>query len=286
MWKFLRQLYRNCNQHDIADMAAELAYYVVYSLFPFLFCLTALTAFLPVRGYVDGALSRLEPVMPPQAMALLEKHLQQLVEQPRPSLLTAGLIVTLWFASRAVDSVRIGLNRAYGVIESRPYWKTQLLAMAMTLSGAIALVVIVASLVVGGGAGFWLADHLGVGHQYAIVWSWARWPVTAVTMMLLAAALYYVLPDVRQRFRFIAAGSIVGTLVWLGATWVFSEYAAHFGSYNVMYGALGGVIVLMTWCYITSFVLLAGGELNAMVEHLSPEGKRPGARSADGASGA
>ena len=111
-----------------------------------------------------------------------------------------------------------------------------------------------------------------------LVWSWLRWPVTAVLIMLCAALAYYLLPDVEQKFKFITPGSVVGTLVWLLATWGFSEYAAHFGSYNVTYGSIGGVIVLLTWLYISGFIFLMGGEMNAIIEHAAPEGKDAGAR--------
>jgi membrane protein len=134
-------------------------------------------------------------------------------------------------------------------------------------------------LVAGSGAGLWLASHLHIGSVYVSVLSWARWPVTAAAIMFLAALVYYLLPDVKQRFKFITPGSIVGTLIWFLASWGFSVYASHFGSYNVTYGSIGGVIVLMTWLYITGFIMLMGGEINAIVEHAAiPEGKSAGAR--------
>jgi membrane protein len=98
--------------------------------------------------------------------------------------------------------------------------------------------------------------------------------------MLLAAAGYYVLPDVEQKFRYITPGSVIGTLVALAASWGFGRYAANFGSYDVAYGSIGGVIVLMTWFYILGLIYLVGGEINATLEHQSPEGKDEGARAA------
>jgi membrane protein len=98
----------------------------------------------------------------------------------------------------------------------------------------------------------------------------------------LAAALsYYLLPDVRQKFKFITPGSVIGTLVWLLASWSFATYVSHFGSYDVTYGSIGGVIVLLTWFYITGFILLMGGEMNAIIEDASPDGKASGARAPD-----
>jgi len=136
----------------------------------------------------------------------------------------------------------------------------------------------IALLTAGGSAGFWLARKVGIAHQYVLVWSWLRWPVTALAMMLCAALAYYVLPDVKQKFKFITPGSVIGTLVWLACTYGFSVYAGHFGSYNVTYGSIGGVIVLLTWFYLSGFVFLMGGEVNAIIEHAAPDGKESGAR--------
>jgi membrane protein len=109
---------------------------------------------------------------------------------------------------------------------------------------------------------------------------WIRWPVTAVLIILCVALSYYLLPDVKQEFRFITPGSIIGTLIWFLASWAFSTYVSHFGSYNVTYGSIGGVIVLMTWFYITGLILILGGEINAIIEDAATTGKASGARAA------
>jgi membrane protein len=218
--------------------------------------------------------------MPPEAMSLIDQHVNGLVNKPRPRLLGLVLAITLYSASRGVDGVRKALNLAYDVKETRPLWHTEALNFGMTVGGAVILLLGVAALVAGGDAGFWIARHLDVGAAYVLVLKWARWPVTATLMMSLSAIGYYVLPDVEQKFRFISPGAVVGTLLSLAATWVFSAYAAHFGSYNVTYGTIGGVLILMTWFYITGFIYLMGGEANAILEHHSPEGKAKGARAA------
>ena len=110
------------------------------------------------------------------------------------------------------------------------------------------------------------------------VWSWLRWPVTATSSCCAPRSAYYFLPDVKQKFKFITPGSVIGTVVSLLGTWGFSVYAGNFGSYNVTYGSIGAVIVLLTWFYITGFIFLMGAEMNAIIEAASPEGKVSGAR--------
>ena len=105
---------------------------------------------------------------------------------------------------------------------------------------------------------------------------WLRLPVAGLLMMAVWAMIYYVLPDVEQKFKFITPGSVVGVLLWLLASAGFSMYVKNFGSYDVSYGALGGVIVMLMWMWISAQVILIGAEINAILEHKSPEGKVSG----------
>jgi len=263
---FLKQIYRRYTGHSLADTAGALSYYFVFALFPFLFLLTTLTAYIPYfRSSADTLLARAHDILPPQAMQLVSAHVEGLVSRPRPRFLVVSLLLALYSASRGVDAVRAALNRAQGVAESRPWWKTEALALGMTAGGTLLVLAAVAGMAAGGSAGFWLARQVGVATPYVFVWRWLRWPITAGAIALCAALGYHVLPDVTRKFKLLTPGSLLGTLAWFLATWGFSEYAAHIASYNVTYGAIGGVIVLMAWLYLTGFIFLLGGEINAIV---------------------
>lgn len=273
-----RKYFREIQDNAAADSAAQLAYYFLFSLFPFLFFLVTISAYLPIKASVDAALERAGYLMPDEVYELLKGHLDDLLGQTRPKLLTVSLLTTLWTASRGVDALRKALNLAYHVTESRPWWRTQMHAMAMTLAGTALLLVAVALFAVGGGTGEKLFHLVHLDHQYHVIWSWLRWPFTAMVVTFVAALLYYSLPDVKQEFRFITPGSVLGAVFWLAATWGFTFYVEHFGHYNVTYGSLGGVVILLLWLYMTGLIFILGGELNSVVEHLSSEGKAEGAR--------
>src|SRR5205823_3897195 len=127
-------------------------------------------------------------------------------------------------------------------------------------------------------AGEWLFEHLHLGKQYVVVWGWMRWPITAAVIMFTAASGYYVLPDVKQKFRFITPGSILGTVVFLLGTYGFTWYSERFTQSNATYGSIGGVIILLTWFYITGMIFIIGGVVNALIEHASTDGKAVGAK--------
>ncbi|HSY42113.1 MAG TPA: YihY/virulence factor BrkB family protein [Polyangia bacterium] len=264
---FVARIYGAYDHHRVADNAAAVSYYFVFSLFPFLFFLATLTAYIPyVRYSVGTVLARAHDIMPPQAMELIDKQVGSLVNQPRPRLLTLGLVVTLYSASRGVDAVRKALNLAFHVRESRPFWKTELIAFGVTIGGAVLVLFGIAALVAGGSGGLWLARHVGVTTFYIAVYGWLRWPITVAAIVSCAALAYTFLPNVVHPFKLVTPGALLGTTAWLLTTIGFASYAAHVGNYNVTYGSIGGIIALMTWFYISAFIFLMGGEVNAIWE--------------------
>jgi membrane protein len=279
-WVFLKKLARRISDNAVTDRAATLAYYFVFALFPFLFTLVTLAAYLPVKNAIAELMARIAPLMPDEAMRIIDDHLHAIATQQRPRLLTFGLFLALWSASRGVDALRTALNLSYDVKESRAWWKVQLLAIAVTIATSLLMLLSIAGLALGSSAGLWLAARLHVDQFWALLWVWLRWPITSGGVMLVLALLYYFLPDVKQEWRYVTPGSVIGTLLWLLMTWGFSVYAENFGSYDKTYGAIGGMIVLMTWFYISGFVFILGGEVNALLEHASAEGKAAGARAA------
>jgi len=276
---FFKLLYQHFVDHALADRAAQLAYYFVFALFPFLFFLVTLTAYLPLQVAIETLFERAAELMPRQALDLIRGQVDHIVQQPRPKLVTGGFVVAVWSASRGVDAIRTSLNLAHDVKESRSFWKVQGIALLITVAGAVLILVAVTLIALGGKFGFWLAQRMDFGNEYLVLWSVLRWPVTALLIMLVLALTYYLLPDVEQEFKLITPGSVIGSILWLVATWGFTIYVEHFGNYNVAYGSIGGVTVLLTWLYIGGLIFVLGGEMNAIIEHASREGKAIGAKS-------
>lgn len=273
---FVRRLIHEFDENGVGDSAAQVSYYLFFSLFPFLFFLATLAAYLPLGRASREITDRLSQVLPGNAATLVEEYVSSFLTKPRPNALTLALVGAFWSASRGVDAVRIALNRAYGVRETRPYWRTQLNALGLTAAGAILMLTSISILLIGGDLGVRLSRWVGIEWGYHRVAGWLRWPLTAFVVMWVAALSYYLLPDVRQRFKYITPGSVIGTLLWLAATWGFAIYTSHWGTYDVAYGSLGGVIVLLTWFLISSTAFLLGGTINAILEHASVEGKEKG----------
>ena len=260
---------------DMPTYASALAYQALFSLFPFVLFLIALIGFLHLPQFFDWLEAQALLLLPAQARDEVMPVIRQLQEQ-KAGLLSAGILVALWSASAGVRSTMHALNAAYDVKEGRPAWKTVSLSLAYTVGLALLMLLIAALMVTGPEVMRWLAGRIGMEQLVVTLWTWLRLPAAVALMVLVVALVYYVAPDVEQRFRFITPGSVLAVLAWIAASLGFGFYLSNFGNYNAMYGSIGAVIILLLYFYLSAAVLLFGAELNAVIEHRHAEGKNPG----------
>lgn len=272
-WKeFLTALKREWTNDRVSDVAGMVTFQGILALFPFVLFLVALAGVLIDPAQEQELIRQFARIAPAAVTQILAERVRSLTQNSSTGLLTASALVAIWSASGGVLALMRALNTTYGVEESRRWWKTRAIALGTVFVGAVLTIVAVALAV----AALPIANALPGPVGTALMW--LRLPVAGLLMMFLWACLYYFLPDVEQRFRFITPGSVVGVVLWVIASWGFSVYVANFGRYDVTYGALGGVVVMLVWMWISAMVILLGAEINAVVEHRSPEGKEPGAR--------
>lgn len=276
-WKeLLSRVWKEMNDDDVFGMAAQLAYYFIFALFPLLLFLVTLIGFLPVHNLYAEMSSFISQVLPADAVALVQGNIDSIVKEQRGGLLSIGLLATLWAASRAFVNISAALNRAYDVEEKRPWWKIQAMSLGLTVSLTLFAIVSVILMIFGGQIGAWVANAMGLGFLFQLAWNVIRLIIAALIMMGIMAVLYYFGPDVEQKWRWVTPGAFIAVLGWIGASLAFAFYVNHFGSYNKTYGTIGAVIILLTWMYITGLIILIGGEINSVIEQSLPEGKDAG----------
>ncbi len=279
-WKeFFKALKDEWSGDDLSMAAGALTFFGVLALFPFLLFLVALAGLIIDVRQAQALVEALGRVAPEAVTQIVGERIDSLARSNNTELLTLGALGAIWAASSGVAKLIRVLNTAYDVTESRPFWKVRGIAVLVTLVAAVLSVLAALGMV----AVPAFADALG--QPWSTMVMWLRWPVAALLVMLAWALLYYFLPDVEQEFKFLTPGSVVGVLLWLLASWGFSLYVSNFGSYDVTYGSLGGVIIMLFWMWISSQVLLLGAEINAVLEHRSTEGKSPGERKRGGEGG-
>jgi membrane protein len=280
-WKELgRRVIAGVQKTDCSGYAAALAYYFLFSLFPFLIFLTALLAYLPVGGWFEQVIALLSRFMPGAALELVRDYLIGLLTQQRGGLLSFGIVIALWTASNGMSAISGALNHAYGVEESRPFWKVRAMAILLTVGLSIFLIASITLLIFGPQIGGYIANWVGLGTAFEIGWNILRWPVILILVTTAIAAIYYFAPDVEQQWQWLAPGSLFAVILWTILSLGFSYYVNNFGSYDKTYGSIGAIIVMLTWMYASGFVILVGGEINAEIEHASAGGKNPGEKQA------
>ncbi|QLL11993.1 YihY/virulence factor BrkB family protein [Pseudomonas chlororaphis] len=262
---------------EMSTYASALAYQMLFSLFPFILFLIALIGFLHLPDFFSWLRLQSELVLPPQALEQVNPVIDQL-QQSKGGLLSVGIVIALYTASAGVRLMMSAMNAAYDVVEKRPLWKRFPLSIFYTIGIAGMLLVAAALMVLGPQVMGWIAAQVGLEDFIVTVWTILRWPVIVILMMVAVALIYYVMPDVKQEFRFITPGSVLAVVVWIIASLGFAFYVKTFANYNAMYGSIGAIIVLLLYFYISSAVLLLGAEMNAAIEHMSSDGKNPGER--------
>jgi membrane protein len=263
-WKeFWVSLWSEILKDNLLDYASSVAFSAFLAIFPFLLFAVALASLVVDPRTLDTLVVQIRRLVPSQAAELLVERLHALTSGTPPALLTASAVGTVWTASGAVAALTTAFNSAWDVEESRPFWKTR--GMAILVTFAAALLVIAASVL----AIATPAVAARFGGPFGPLVLWLRWPVSTLIMMSILAFLYYLLPNVEQPFRWITPGSVTATLGWVAASIGFSQYVEHFGRYEVVYGALGSIIVFLVWMWISSLVVLIGAEVNAVLDQLA-----------------
>lgn len=271
----LGRTYTDITKNHTLQMAAALSYYFVLSLFPALILLSALVAYLPVPDLFNQALNLMSRFIPGDSMGFVKRVLADVISPNRGTLLSFGLLGTLWAASGGFAAAMEALNIAYEVEETRPFWKTRPLAVLMTFEIGALLLISLSIMIVGPRFGEWLAAKAHVSTIFAWVWPYIHWTISVGFAVLAVEVLYFSAPNIKQRFLATLPGAILAVGAWIGLSYLLGIYFRNFANFNKTYGTLGAAIALMVWLYWTGFAMLVGAELNAELAKVSAEGKIP-----------
>jgi membrane protein len=260
-------------QNHTMQMAAALAYYFVLSFFPALIFLSAVVAYLPVPDLFNQALVLMARFLPADSMGLVRTVLGDVITPNRGTFLSFGILGTLWAASGGFAAIIEALNTAYQVEDDRPFWKTRPLAVGLAFIVGALVLISLSVMVVGPRFGEWLAGRIHLSGLFVLLWPYIHWTIAGGFTVLAIEALYFLAPNVKQRFLATLPGAVLSVGCWIGLSYLLGTYFRHFGSFNKTYGTLGAAIALMVWLYWTGFAMLVGAELNAELAKISNEGK-------------
>lgn len=257
-----RRAWHGFVRHRGIDSAAALTFFSALALFPM--ALAVVSAYAIGNGRKDAAANLLGivgEVVQPETVDTIKEPLTQLFTVANPGIaLALGLALSLWSLSSYATGFGRAVNSVYEVQEGRQIWKFRgtMLVLAVFLLAAFAAIAVLLLTTDR------VAAAIGMPEPWRTVWSWGRWPAVALLFTLLIAVLYYVTPNVRHdRMRWVSFGALFAIVVWGAATAAFTIYASTIGTYDRIYGWLGGGLALLLWLYITNLVLVLGAEVDA-----------------------
>ena len=281
---FTRFYTKAFDEEDIISNAAQVAFYFAFALFPLLLFLVTLFGF--VLESADDLRTEmffyLAQVMPYSALDLVKETIKEVTENSSGGKLTFGILAALWAASAGIDSIRIVLNGVYNLTETRPWWKTKLISLSMTLGLGILLTLALGVIFYGSKFVMLILDTLNLPIQSPVILGLLQWIIIGAVLLTIFALLYNFLPCHKDsKWVWISPGAITSIILWLLLSYGFKLYLGYFDSYNKTYGSLGAVIILMLWLYLTALVILIGGTVNAVLQEFTdPETAEAGANKA------
>jgi membrane protein len=259
----LKELWKRFQGDEVAGLSAELAYFFLLSLFPFLIFLITLIGYLPISE-VD-VLNFMNQYAPGETMAMIETTLEGIVQKHNGGLLSFGILATIWSASNGLNAVIRAFNRAYDVKETRSFIVARLMSVLLTVAMIIVIVIALLLPVFGREIGLFVFSAFGLSETFLTIWNAARWIGSFIVLFIVFSCLYYFAPNKRLHWKAVFTGAFFATLGWILVSTAFSYYVGNFGNYSATYGSLGGIIVLMIWFYLSGMIILLGGEINAIL---------------------
>jgi membrane protein len=267
-WKdILLRVKEEQTRDNLSLVAAGVAFYTFLAVFPGIAALISIYGLVADPATMQEQLSQLSGVLPQQAQQVIDQQLSRIVSQSGGTLgigLAISILASLWSANQGMKGLMSALNIAYDEEESRGFFKQN--GVSLLLSFLTTVATVVSFFIIGAVPA--MLGNLGLPPVLQAVVQWGRWALLALFVIFGLAVLYRYAPDRREpRWRWVNWGSITATILWVLASLLFSFYIQNFGSYNEIYGALGAIIILLLWFFLTAYAILIGAKLNVEMEH-------------------
>jgi len=265
-WDLGKHVWRLSQHHDILGRAAQLGFYFLLALFPALLGLTALVGLLPIQSIFPRLMGYLQKILPDESLSLVENYLRQITFETDAGMFSLSVLGALVAASWGMMAIIDTLNTVYNVKESRAPWKAGVTAVLLTIGAAVFVIVSITLVLIGESLSQWIADVVGLNELFTSGWAILQWPMIFLFMLLAMNLIYYWAPNIKYEWQWVTPGSVLAVVFWIVVSLAFKFYAENLMNYNLVYGSITGVIILMMWLYFSGLVLLIGGELNAILE--------------------
>jgi len=266
---------KGLNQGYITSRASAISFNFFLAVFPSLIFFFTIIPFIPITNFQQSLLDLIRDFLPDTAFATVQTTVEDIITRPRGGLLSIGFLLSLYFSTNGINSLIEAFNNTFHTIETRSAIKQRIVSIMLVIIITILLIIAIGLITFG----TWLLsillpEHILESKLYFLVLVVSKWLVTIAMLFFAISFIYYFAPAKRRQFRFISAGSSLATLLIIVTTLGFNFYVNNFSKYNVLYGSIGTLLVVLLWIYFNAFSLLIGFELNASIHNAKKEGMR------------
>ncbi|MBO3446177.1 MULTISPECIES: YihY/virulence factor BrkB family protein [Clostridia] len=258
----IKNIIQESNYSEINSKAAEMSFYLLLSLFPFLMFTISSIVYIPIL-HLNKYIGLVENIMPESAFVIVLSIINSARSSKSISFIIMSFFLTVWTSSRAVRAIIRGANKSYRVKETRSYIKVFIIGLLFTVGLLLLIFSSMIFLVYGEKIGYFLFDLIGLDNIFINIWDVCRYTIGIITIILILMNLYKHTPNQKLSTRESIPGAIIATFGWILVSFFYSYYSNYFANYEVIYGSIGGIIVLITWIYLSSWAILIGSEINA-----------------------
>ncbi len=261
---FLYKLIKSIREDEVTAIGAQLTYYLILSVFPFLIFLLNIIGHISIVD--DTFLDDMLIILPAETQVLVENIIREITRNSTDKLMSFSILLSLWSGSLGISAIIRAINKAYNINRGRSYIKQKIVSIIFAIALVVLLIVVLLTLVFGELIGNAIFSYIGATYIFYEIWELVRKIIPLISMIIIFALLYKysIVPKERNGLRLIHTlpGAVFTTVGWIIASYLFSYYVNNFANYSKTYGSLGGVIVLLVWLYITSIMIVLGGEIN------------------------
>lgn len=266
IFTIIRDVYKRCSEDRITSLGAEIAFFLMLSVFPFIIFISSLGSYflIPTQDAINYFIKYMPDIIAPVVYAIAH----EVVLKRSNTLISVSMFGTIWAASGGISAIGRALNKAYDTPEKRPFWKLAGISLFLTIITAIGFIVMFAGIVAGEQFTSYISGIININFSFLYLDA-VRYIFSVISLFVFLIIIYHFAPSSSPSVRHCIPGAIFTAIGWSVLSFVFSYYVSNFSNFSYTYGSIGGIAALMIWLYWNSMLILAGGELNASVHFLN-----------------
>ena len=259
--EYIKDISRKFNYNEINSKAAEMSFYLLLSMFPFLIFTISIIVYIPTF-HLNKSILTIRNILPESVFTIILSIINSAIDNKSLGFLILSFVFTLWTSSRGIRSLIRWMNKSYKVKETRSFFKVCIISFIFTISISVLIFSSIILLIYGELIGYFIFNIIGLNSIFIYIWNILRYIVGISTFIIILFNLYKYTPNKKIKTEDVIPGSIIAALVWLFISFFYSYYTNNYSNYEVIYGSIGGIIVLITWLYLSSGSILIGLEVN------------------------